>query len=256
MNRLNRNTIFTTTKTDRRGRAMNDNKRYVIEQTGVEYDSARLFSLVATNFINRCEDEIREHDKNRDIYPNLNCGFKIHIPGRFDYDYRKGVIDAKMAVENKSFDSIHSIIRFFDSFGIYAFNPEFYLIRHIQSAALSINRAINYMNDQDDICEIINKIDRDAAEETFLSNYQSTITFKDDKVNVIMFYLVEQWIPPEKSAWEFNTTITDANWYIQGLGVYKGSMRSCGCDYKLWYRDVNYGKEEISGGIGLLHGDD
>lgn len=240
-----------------------NNKRYVVEQTGFECDSIKLLRPAAKNCIDAWIKEVEEYDAHfRNEGYNFPCEenpfaqtMKRAIMGKFNHDYRTGLDNAKKAVETEPFRSVGDIIKFFKKFkGIVYY--EYLLGAYIQRVARNINHELNHLDDETDICGISDREFRDPAEYDFLKKYQSTVTFKEDKVCVMMFSLVEQWIPPKEKKWKFNTTVTDANWYIQGLGLRKGIMRSSQCDYMLWYRDIYYGREEISGGIGLLHGDD
>lgn len=223
--------------------SMLDTKRYVVEQTWFGCESIKLLRMAATNCIDAWIKEVKDYDA------------RFRNEGKYSDEYRGGLSLAKKDVETESFNSVYDIMKFFKRI-----KPEItykYLLgAYIQRAALSICHEINTFDDEADICDILELEFREPAEYNFLEKYQSTVIFKDNIVSVMMFYLVEQWIPPEGNKWEFNTTVVDANWYIQGLGLRKGVMRSCDIDYELWYRDRYYGQEEISGGIGLLHGDD
>ena len=243
--------------------SMLDNKRYVVEQTWFECESIKLLRMAATNCIDAWIEEVKDYDarfRNEGYdFPDVDNPFtqcmKRSIMGKYSDEYRGGLSLARKDVETESFSSVHDIIKFFKRIKP-DITYEYLLGAYIQRAAISICHEINTFDDEADICDILELQFIEPAKHNFLEKYQNTVIFKDDRVSVMMFSLVEQWIPPEGNKWEFNTTVVDANWYIQGLGLRKGVMRSCDIDYELWYRDIYYGQEEISGGIGLLHGDD
>lgn len=234
--------------------------RYVVFQTGVETDSTSLLRKTLITLMDALICEVERYDADTGICINIDCGLRFDFD-KFGVGYRKGLREAKSCIDGYSFSSIHDVYSFLDKFELNRNGNNFTLTRSIQRESCSIDREINAFvrdeyNDEDIYC-VSKYTDPDTAETDFLEKFQNTVTFKDGKANVMMFYLIRQYKPYKNSKWKFGTIITDANWYIQELGLRKGYMRSDVCDYELWYRDRNYGLfDDLEGGIGILHGDD
>ncbi len=237
-----------------------EKERYVIFQTGFETDSTSLLRKTLITLLDALISEVERYDADTGIYINIDCGLRFDFD-KFGVGYRKGLRNAKSSIDDYSFSSIRDVYSFLDKFELNRNGNNFVLTRSIQRESCSIDRKIDAFvrdeyNDEDIYC-VSKYTGSDTAETDFLEKFQNTVTFKNRKANIMMFWLIRQYKPDEKSKWKFGTIITDANWYIQELGLRKGYMRSNECDYELWYRDKNYGLfDDLEGGIGLFHGDD
>ena len=235
-------------------------ERYVVFQTGFETDSTSLLRKTLITLTDALISEVERYDADTGIYINVDCGLKIDFD-KFVVGYLKGLKKVKSLIDNYSFSSIRDVYSFLDKFELNRNGDDFIMTRSIQRESCSIDRRFDAFvrdvyNDEDIYC-VSKYTGSDTAESDFLEKFQNTVTFKDGKANVMVFWLVRQYKPDENSKWKFGTIITDANWYIQELGLRKGYMRSHESDYELWYRDKNYGLfDGLEGGIGLLHGDD
>jgi hypothetical protein len=235
-------------------------ERYVVFQTGFETDSTSLLRKTLITLTDALIREVERYDADTGIYINIDCGLKFDFD-EFGVGYRKGLRKVKSLIDDYSFSSIRDVYSFLDKFELNRNENDFTLTRSIQRESCAIDRKIdafvrNEYNDEDIYC-VSKYTSSDTAESDFLEKFQNTVTFKDGKANVMLFWLIRQYKPDENSKWKFGTIITDANWYIQELGLRKGYMRSNECDYELWYRDKNYGLfDGLEGGIGLVHGDD
>jgi hypothetical protein len=235
-------------------------ERYVVFQTGFETDSTSLLRKTLITLTDALISEVERYDADTGIYINVDCGLKFDFD-KFGVGYRKGLKKVKSIIDDYSFSSIRDVYSFLDKFELNRNGDDFILTRSIQRESCSIDRRFdafvrNVYNDEDIYC-VSKYTGSDTAETDFLEKFQNTVTFKDGKANVMLFWLIRQYKPDENSKWKFGTIITDANWYIQELGLRKGYMRSNECDYELWYRDKNYGLfDDLEGGIGLVHGDD